>query len=98
VLASLPPPNHSNAQPELNLLRAAGWTDAVASMHPTRLGDFITWHNERNPLVPPGEPNQRLDYVWHSPSLQAMRATVEFDEAPWVSDHFGTCVDIRYRR
>ena len=52
----------------------------------------------RNPLVPVGEePDQRLDYIWTSPSLQASDVALECDEAPFVSDHFGVSANVRLR-
>lgn len=54
--------------------------------------------NVRNPLVPVGEePDQRLDYIWTSPSLQASNVALECDEAPFVSDHFGVSANVRLR-
>jgi endonuclease/exonuclease/phosphatase family metal-dependent hydrolase len=40
-------------------------------------------------MVTPGEPDQRIDYVWTSPSFTPLECKRVFAEHPVISDHYG---------
>ena len=47
-----------------------------------------------NEMVAPGEPDQRIDYVWVTPEFYPKRCERVFDSHPLVSDHYGILADL----
>lgn len=95
-----------NATPgseSIRRLRAAGWTDAFAVLHPDEPG--YTWDN-RNPFIQGHAvqfPNRRIDYVWLNPTAARRYRPERCDvvlNAPdpdgrYPSDHFGLLVELQ---
>jgi hypothetical protein len=84
--------NADETQPEISMLAKYGYTDTCVKMNPIRLLDYYyTWENNINPYTPPGEPNQRVDYILYNDSFIAKKYTRIFDNInyPIVSDHYG---------
>lgn len=65
-------------------------------MNPIRnLDDHYTWDNN-NLYTQPGEPDQRVDYIWYNNSLVAKKYKRIFDNInyPIVSDHYGIYTEL----
>lgn len=80
--------NASPDSPEVQLLRDAGWTEAVTGP---------TWDPSRNEHLRrhhPGGPPDRVDYVFVSPHVRLVRAQVVLDREPHPSDHFGVLAEV----
>lgn len=72
-----------NAKPdskEIEMLRARGLKDSFAEIGS---GDGFSW--------PAGKPDQRIDYIWHSPDLGVRDLVMP---ASTASDHLGVAVTV----
>lgn len=80
--------NASPDSPEVQLLREAGWTDAVTGP---------TWDPSRNEHLRrhhPGGPPDRVDYIFLSPQVRLLQARVVLEREPHPSDHFGVLAEV----
>jgi len=89
--------NADEIQPEIMLLSQYGYNDSCVKMNPVRNLDYhYTWHNNVNPYTPPGEPDQRVDYILYNDSFIAKKYNRIFDNInqPIVSDHYGIYTEL----